>query len=168
MLKLGLQLKAIRENLGLTLKAVSKDTAIDFTALSRIEKDERKPTQKQIELLAQYYNIPAAKIRTKILAQKIAGLLSKEDDVDEIFLELKILLKSTNSEQPMETKRKRPYMGLKGETFFIRSSGLGEFKSYHLINKKNFDMIEMSFETQTDAKNYAKKRDLKIETYKDQ
>lgn len=167
MITLGKQLKNIREKLGYTLQQVAKITDIDFTALSRIEKNERIPTQKQVKALSDCYNIPIIEIRKKIIAQKMSELISDVDNIEEIFIELKILLNSTQSELIMAKQRKHPYMGKKGETFFIRSSGLGEYKLFHLINKKNFDMIEMNFDSEIDAKNYAKQNGLNIENYKE-
>ena len=67
----------------------------------------------------------------------------------------------------MDKIKIKSYLGNKGETFFIRTTGIGDFKTYHLINFDNFSMIDMFFNTEEDAKIYAKKRKLKIKKYKE-
>lgn len=53
------------------------------------------------------------------------------------------------------------------EEYFIRSSGRNEFKVYILIHKASFDKLDMFFQTEDDAKEFAKKNDLKVVDYKD-
>ena len=51
--------------------------------------------------------------------------------------------------------------------YFIRTSGKGEFKTYHLINVIDFSQLEVFFNTELEAKNYAQKHCLSIVEYKD-
>ncbi len=49
--------------------------------------------------------------------------------------------------------------------YFIRASGKGDFKAYHLINADDFSLIDMFFTTELDAKNYAQKHSLDVVEY---
>jgi hypothetical protein len=53
------------------------------------------------------------------------------------------------------------------QEYFIRSSGKNEFKVYVLINKETFDQVDMFFQTEDDAREFAKKKDWKIVDYKE-
>ena len=125
---LGKQLKTIRKQSGLTLETVSKKTGINYTILSRIEKDERKPTDEQIEKLSKLYGVSKNLVRTEIISNKIVELLKLEENTDEILFEVKLKLGEMMRVNKTEKKNSRPYMGEIGEVFFIRSSGIGEFK----------------------------------------
>ena len=46
--------------------------------------------------------------------------------------------------------------------YFIRTSGKGDFKTYHLINADDFSLIDMFFSTELEAKNYAQKNSLDV------
>ena len=60
-----------------------------------------------------------------------------------------------------EWLKEKSYMGNEGEEVQIKKEGKGEKTIYRLINKKG-DMIDMFFDTEIDARNYAKKKKLKI------
>ncbi|MCX6231144.1 MAG: hypothetical protein NTZ33_06330 [Bacteroidetes bacterium] len=49
--------------------------------------------------------------------------------------------------------------------YFIRTKGKNEFKTYHLINIDNFDMLDIFFDSEEKAIEYAKKKQIEIETY---
>lgn len=65
-----------------------------------------------------------------------------------------------------KTKTFNEFLSEKKE-YFIRSSGKGEMKIYHLIDKIDFNIIDMFFQTKEDAEEYAKKHNLKIVEYGD-
>ena len=49
--------------------------------------------------------------------------------------------------------------------YFIRTKGKAEFKTYHLINVETFDMLDTFFNTEKDAKEFAKKNSIGIVEY---
>lgn len=54
---------------------------------------------------------------------------------------------------------------MKTKKYFIRSKGKDEFKTFHLIEKDTFNMLEIFFCTKEDAINYAKNKSLEIISY---
>lgn len=57
-------------------------------------------------------------------------------------------------------------MNMKNE-YFIRTMGKAEFKTYHLICLENFDMLDIFFNSELEAIQYAEKNSLKIVEYKE-
>ena len=53
------------------------------------------------------------------------------------------------------------------KNYFIRSKGKGEFKTYHLINIDTFDMLDMFFNSEDEAKQYAQKKALNVVDFKE-
>lgn len=51
--------------------------------------------------------------------------------------------------------------------YFIRTTGKGELKTYHLISLNNFDMLETFFNSELEAIQYAEKNSLTIVDYKE-
>ena len=51
--------------------------------------------------------------------------------------------------------------------FFIRTKGKAEFKTYHLINVKTFDMLDIFFNSEIEAQQYAEKNSILIIEYKE-
>ena len=51
--------------------------------------------------------------------------------------------------------------------YFIRTSGKGEFQTFHLINVIDFSLIDVFFNSEEEAKHYAHKYCLGIVEYKD-
>ena len=56
---------------------------------------------------------------------------------------------------------------MNNKDYFIRSSGKGEFKTYHLISNIDFHMLDVFFSTDLEAKKYAKEHGLIIAEYDD-
>ena len=51
--------------------------------------------------------------------------------------------------------------------YFIRTKGKDEFKTYHLICLDNFEILDIFFNSELEAKQYAAKKSLIIVDYKD-
>ena len=49
--------------------------------------------------------------------------------------------------------------------YFIRTKGKSEFKTYHLINLETFDMLDIYFSNEKEAKEYAVKNSFEIVEY---
>lgn len=49
--------------------------------------------------------------------------------------------------------------------YFIRTKGKDEFKTYHLICLDNFDTLDVFFNSELEAKQYAVKKSLVIVNY---
>ena len=67
----GEMIRTLRKQQKLPLRVVASAIEIDSTLLSKIERGERLPTEKQIEKLAQYFNIPLDDLRARAIADKI-------------------------------------------------------------------------------------------------
>jgi hypothetical protein len=51
--------------------------------------------------------------------------------------------------------------------YFIRTKGKADFKTYHLIKKETFDMLDIFFNSELEAQQYAEKNALMIVEYKE-
>ena len=60
---------------------------------------------------------------------------------------------------------KSSYIGEKGESFFIRTSGKGDLKVVNLINRSTFALIDAFFTSEGEARLFADKRNLRIVDY---
>ena len=49
--------------------------------------------------------------------------------------------------------------------YFIRTKGKDEFKTYHLISLDNFETLDIFFNSELEAKQYASKKSLMIVDY---
>jgi len=56
---------------------------------------------------------------------------------------------------------------MKTKQYFIRSKGKGEFKTFHLIEKGTYNMLDDFFSTEEEAIKFAKSKSLEIITYDD-
>ena len=54
------------------------------------------------------------------------------------------------------------YMGEKGESFFMRTCGKGDFKIVNLINRSTFSLVDAFFTSEDEARLFADKRNLTI------
>lgn len=60
---------------------------------------------------------------------------------------------------------KSSYLGEKGESVFIRTSGKGDFKIVDLINRSTFALVDAFFTSEEEARLFAEKRNLRIVDY---
>lgn len=51
--------------------------------------------------------------------------------------------------------------------YFIRTKGKAEFKTYHLIKNETFDMLDIFFNSELEAQQYAVKNSLMIVEYQE-
>jgi len=77
MKSLGKQLRNERDAKGDTLREVSSSIGIDQSLISKIEKNERKPTREQIIKLAEYYGLSIRGLlndwHAEIIVEKLVG-----------------------------------------------------------------------------------------------
>jgi hypothetical protein len=59
----------------------------------------------------------------------------------------------------------KQYLGKKGESVFIRTSGKGDFKIVNLISRATFALVEVFFSSEEEARLFADKRKLRIVDY---
>jgi hypothetical protein len=59
------------------------------------------------------------------------------------------------------------YLGKKGESFLIRTSGRGDFKAVNLINRETFALVDVFFTSEKEARLFADKKNLRIVNYND-
>ena len=74
---------------------------------------------------------------------------------------------SSTRQSSTETVEGSSYLGQKGESFFIRTSGKGDFKVANLINRSTFDLVDAFFSSEEEARLFAAKRNLRIVDYTD-
>jgi transcriptional regulator with XRE-family HTH domain len=68
---LGNLLRELREQKKLLIREVAASLSLDQTLLSKIERDERKPTQEQLHAFCKLYKDEADEIETLWLSDKI-------------------------------------------------------------------------------------------------
>jgi len=80
------------------------------------------------------------------------------------------------AEHQIENSTQRPcrgsveksfYLGRKSESFFLRTSGKGDFKVVNLISRSTFALVDAFFTTEKEARLFADKRTLRIVDYTD-
>ena len=59
------------------------------------------------------------------------------------------------------------YLGEKGESFFIRTCGKGDFKVVNLISREDFALLDIFFASEKEARLCADKRNLRIAAFDD-
>lgn len=76
---IGQKLRELREQENLLLRQVAAAVEMDTALLSKIERDERKPSKEQVLAFAKYYKIKADDLLIAWLSDKIAYDLKDED-----------------------------------------------------------------------------------------
>ncbi len=71
-MSLGLFIRDLRTEKRLTLHQVCVATNIDSTILSKIERSERLPTIKQLEILSVFFEVSTETLKAKMIAEKIS------------------------------------------------------------------------------------------------
>jgi len=59
----------------------------------------------------------------------------------------------------------KPYLGEKGESVFIRTSGKGDLKIVNVINRATLALVDVLFTSEEEARLFADKRNLTIVDY---
>lgn len=76
---IGQILRNKRQELGLLLRQVSAYVDIDQAILSKIERNERKPTKEMLERLAEILKIDKEELMIQFISDKIAYEIVNED-----------------------------------------------------------------------------------------
>jgi len=76
---IGQILRNKRQKLGLLLRQVSAYVDIDQAILSKIERNERKPTKEMLERLAEILKLDKDELMIQFLSDKIAYEIANED-----------------------------------------------------------------------------------------
>ena len=61
----------------------------------------------------------------------------------------------------------KSYLGEKGESFFMRSCGKGDFKVVNLINRSTFALVDAFFTSEKEVRLFAERRNLRIAAFVD-
>jgi hypothetical protein len=64
-----------------------------------------------------------------------------------------------------DSVEKSSYIGEKGESVFIRTSGKGDFQVFNLISREDFALVDVFFTSEEEARLFADKRNLRIVDY---
>jgi hypothetical protein len=62
---------------------------------------------------------------------------------------------------------KSSYLGEKGESVFIRTSGKGDFQVFNLISREDFALVDVFFTSEEEARLFADNRNLRIAVFDD-
>jgi transcriptional regulator with XRE-family HTH domain len=82
----GDTVKRLREDNNFTLREVSEALAIDTSMLGKIEKNNRKPTQRIIERFAEFFNVSDKDLKIAFLSDTVANYIMEEEDFSkEVF-----------------------------------------------------------------------------------
>jgi len=81
----GQIIRARRENLGLLLRQVASYVDIDQAILSKIERDERKPTKDNILKLAEILKLDKEDLFVQFMSDKIAYEIADEDCANKVL-----------------------------------------------------------------------------------
>jgi len=81
----GQIIRAKRENLGLLLRQVASYLDIDQAILSKIERNERKPTKQNIIKLAEILKLDEEDLLVQFISERIAYEIADEDCASEVL-----------------------------------------------------------------------------------
>lgn len=82
---IGQILRNKRQNLGLLLRQVSAYVDIDQAILSKIERNERKPTKEMLEKLAEILKLDKDELLIQFISDKIAYEIADEDCASKVL-----------------------------------------------------------------------------------
>ena len=77
--KIGELLRDLRESKGLLLREVASKMNMDQALLSKIERNERRPTKDQIPLFAEAFDVQANELMVAYLSDKVISELENDD-----------------------------------------------------------------------------------------
>ncbi len=81
----GQIIRAKRESLGLLLRQVASYLDIDQAILSKIERNERKPTKENIIKLAEILKLDKEDLLVQFMSEKIAYEIANEDYASKVL-----------------------------------------------------------------------------------
>ena len=81
----GQIIRAKRESLGLLLRQVAYYVDIDQAILSKIERNERKPTKKNIIKLAEILKLDTEYLLVQFMSEKIAYEIAEEECANKVL-----------------------------------------------------------------------------------
>jgi transcriptional regulator with XRE-family HTH domain len=96
---LGNLLRRLREERKLLIREVASSLSLDQTLLSKIERDERKPTKEQLASFSKFYKDAADEIQTAWLSDKIVKELQDHKLADKALDMAKSKLKTKPSKK---------------------------------------------------------------------
>jgi transcriptional regulator with XRE-family HTH domain len=76
---IGQKLRELREKENLLLRQVAASIEMDTALLSKIERDERKPSKEQVLAFAKYYKMKPDELLVAWLSDKLASEVKDED-----------------------------------------------------------------------------------------
>jgi len=83
--RVGQIIRAKRESLGLLLRQVASYLDIDQAILSKIERNERKPTKENIIKLAEILKLDKEDLLVQFMSDKIAYEIASEDCASKVL-----------------------------------------------------------------------------------
>ena len=75
--------------------------------------------------------------------------------------------RENSSRRSHDGGQRKSYLGEKGESVLIRTSGKGDFKVFNLISLEDFALVDVFFTSEEEARLFADKRNLRIAAFDD-
>lgn len=76
----GETVKSLRDEMNLPLREVAEALSIDTSMLSKIEKNQRKPTKLLIEKFSKFFNVSDKDLKIAFLSDAVAYQIMDEED----------------------------------------------------------------------------------------
>ncbi len=75
----GEYIRKLREKAGMPLRKLAAALDLDQSTLSKIERNERRPTKEMVSVLAEVFNLKYDELKIRFLSDKITYELADED-----------------------------------------------------------------------------------------
>lgn len=82
---IGQKLRELREKENLLLRQVAASMEMDTALLSKIERDERKPSKEQVLAFAKYYKVKPDDLLVALFSDKVVNDIAEEDWTSQIL-----------------------------------------------------------------------------------
>ncbi len=94
----GQKVRKLRETKGLYLRQLAAILEIDQALLSKIERNERRAQRKQVEKIAQFFDVPQHELITSWLSDKVFYQIKDEEFAMDVLKEAEAKIKYGISE----------------------------------------------------------------------
>lgn len=82
---IGQKLRELREKENLLLRQVAASMEMDTALLSKIERDERKPSKEQVLAFAKYYKVKPDDLLVALFSDKVVSDIAEEDFASQVL-----------------------------------------------------------------------------------
>jgi Fic family protein len=147
---LSVLLKESRQQKGLTMQVVTQMTGINQALISKMEIGDRLPTEKQVQILSELYDLDFKEMRILWLAEKVVNLIKYEPIASEILTVAESRVEYLRSAKTLEVPTVSDELVLKlKEVDRLRDEWLEKkpLNATQLRKMKEYFNIEYTFES---------------------